>query len=597
LAQDHSVLGTLLKLYRLMTRRRKQHFWLAVLLMLVGGLAELVTIGAVIPFLALLARPEAAQEIELVRFVFDLFGWDPAEAQIVRAGLLVAGAAIFAAAVRLALMWSTQGFAFQFGHEIGVAIYARMLRQPYLQQIQRNSSEAIAAVEKVQTMIFGVLLPVVQGVVAFFLSVLILGLLVAMNPVAAVAAAVIIGVLYLLLSLASQRWLRSVSHTMADAHTARVKQVQEGLGGIRDILLDASQPVFERAFAREDGRMRRAQVLTSFISSFPRIVIETAGILLIMMLATYLAGKEGGLLAVLPELGAMALGAQKLLPLVQQVYVATSRTAGSMRSLQEITAMALAPLPPLRTASQVDGFTRELRLEAVGFTYPGGADPALRGIDLVIGRGERIGLLGETGSGKSTLLDVVMGLLEPTEGRVLVDGVPLNTTALDAWQARIAHVPQFIYLSDSSIASNIAFGEETDAIDMERVREAAALACIADFVDRLPERYETRVGERGVRLSGGQRQRIGIARALYKQASLLILDEATSALDDETEAAVIDVLLTARPDLTILMVAHRLTTLAGCDRLVRLRQGTILESGSYAELVEQRRQSRRSTIL
>ena len=583
-ARAPGVIGALGALYRLMSPERRRHFRLSMALMLLGAVAELMTIGAVLPFLAIISDPARAEQIGAIRFVFGLLGWSAGEPKLLPATVLLAAAAIFAGAVRLWLTWVTQAFVFRFGHEVGVGIYARMLRRPYLYHVGRNSSEAIAAVEKVQSSLFAVLLPVMQGLVAAFIGIFIIGVLVAIDPATALISAVVVAAIYAAISVSTRQWLRDASQTIGDAHTKRVQQVQEGLGGIRDILLDKSQPVFERAFTDLDRRLRAAQTASTFVSTAPRMAIEAVGIVLIAVLALYLSGRDGGLLAAIPVLGAMAIGAQRLLPLLQTIYMAVSRTMGSLHMLHEITSLASAPLPPLARPERPLELERELVFEKVSFAYPASGRPSVSEVDLAIGRGERIGLIGETGSGKSTLLDLLMGLLEPTGGRILVDGVPLTQANIDAWQAQIAHVPQFIYLADSSIGANIAFGAEEGAVDMGRVREAARAARIADFIEDLPDGYETRVGERGIRLSGGQRQRIGIARALHKRASLIVLDEATSALDDATETALIDGILRERPGVTIVMVAHRLSSLAGCDRLIRLQRGGVAEIGSYAQI-------------
>jgi ATP-binding cassette subfamily B protein len=230
---------------------------------------------------------------------------------------------------------------------------------------------------------------------------------------------------------------------------------------------------------------------------------------------------------------------------------------------------ATDPTPPRPAA-----FRDRLTFDQVDFAY-GEGGPVLRGIDLAVRKGERIGIVGRTGSGKSTMMDLMLGLLAPTGGQILVDGEPLDRELRSSWRAQVAHVPQSIYLSDDSLAANIAFGVRRDAIDMDRVRQAAAAAGIADFIEGLAQGYETRCGERGVRLSGGQRQRIGIARALYKRATVLIFDEATSALDSDTEKSVIDAISGLGDELTLIMIAHRLTTLSGCDRIILLNQGRI----------------------
>jgi ATP-binding cassette, subfamily B, bacterial PglK len=586
-ASSRGVRHALKAIYRAMSARRRRHFCATVLLMLIGAAAELLTIGAALPFLALISDPERATEIPAIRTVFDLLGWRAQDALILPATLLLVGAALFAAAARLALTWATHAFVFRLGHEMSVAIYGRVLRQPYLYYVQHNSSEAVSAVEKVQMALFSVLLPVMQAFVAAFIAVFIIAVLVAIDPAAALAAAASMSLLYVGLSLATRKLLRNNSRIAARAHTARVKQVQEGLGGIRDILIDRSQAVFEGSFRRIDDELRRAQLVNNFMAAAPRLLIESAGIILLALLALYMSSAPGGLVRAIPVLGALAIGAQRLLPLLQAVYQGWSRAAGSLQILFDIADLALPPPPAWGTgesAIPARPFAGEIVMERVSFRYPGGRRPALREVDLVVRKGERIGLVGETGSGKSTLLDLLMGLLEPSDGEIRIDGARLDGALRAGWQAQIAHVPQFIYLFDSSIASNIAFGAAAGDIDMDRVRAAAAQAQIASFIEGLPDGFATTVGERGVRLSGGQRQRIGIARALYKRASVLILDEATSALDDETEAAVIEALGAPGAGLTVLMVAHRLSTLAACDRLVRLKAGQVVEVGGYAEV-------------
>ncbi len=585
-----SVWQALASLYALFDRRRRRQLFLTLLLMIVGAAAELITIGAALPFLALIADPARASDIAAVRIVFDLLGWTPGETSIAEAAALLVGAALIAAAVRLWLSWVSQAFVFRVGHDLGVAVFSRALRQPYLYHVERNSSEVIAAVEQAQIVLFQVLLPLMQGAVAAFMAIFILAFLIAIDPVTASAAALAMACLYVALSLAAQRVLTRNSRIFAETHQKRIRQVQEGLGGIRDILIDRSQPVFEKSFRESDDRLRRAQMVNSFLTTAPRLVIEAGAIVLIALLALYMSQQPGGIMRAIPVLGALAIGAQRLLPLLQLIYHAWSKTAGSLRIVVDIAELLALPSQDEdegEAAADLPRFSNEIAFDKVGFRYPGGRDYALEGIDFAIRKGERIGLLGETGSGKSTLLDLVMGLLQPASGTISVDGVRLDGGMRRHWQSQIAHVPQFIYLSDAPIAENIAFGIPPEEIDLDRVREAAIMAEIAAFVEGLPESYLTPVGERGVRLSGGQRQRIGIARALYKQAPVLILDEATSALDNETEAKVMANLAASDSDLTILMVAHRLSTLAACDRLIRLSGGRIVASGSYSELVEQ----------
>jgi ATP-binding cassette, subfamily B, bacterial PglK len=406
------------------------------------------------------------------------------------------------------------------------------------------------------------------------------------DPFTATVAATVMGVLYVGASLATARKLLVISDVIATSLDARIKAVQEGLGGIRDILLEQSQPIFEETFRRIDRAYRTAQTHSLFIQSSPRFIVEAAGIVLIALLTVYMSFQPGGVTAAIPVLGALAVGAQRLLPLLQSAYSGWSLFAGNAQLLVDVAALLRTPMVSTAPidASTAAPLEQDIVFDEVSFQYDT-REYALRGVTLGIPQGGRIGFIGATGSGKSTLMDLLMGLLTPTAGEIRIDGKRLDDANRASWQAQIAHVPQAIYLSDSSIASNIAFGEEPGEIDIDRVRAAARQAEIDEFIVGLPQGYETRVGERGVRLSGGQRQRIGIARALYKRARVLVLDEATSALDDNTEAAIIRSISALGRNLTVIMIAHRLSTLVDCDQIVRLEGGRVAETGTYKVLI------------
>jgi ABC-type multidrug transport system fused ATPase/permease subunit len=370
------------------------------------------------------------------------------------------------------------------------------------------------------------------------------------------------------------------------------------LGGIRDVLLDGTQPIYHRRFAEIDYAMRRAQVSYGVISSSPRYLIEAAGIVFIVAIAYWLSPRAGGITAAIPVLGALAIGAQKLLPQMQLIYASWSAINGTRSQLSDVL-LLLAPekLDEGIKSERVKNLHLDkntinnksnkkiIELDNVCFQYKRDTPAVLRNINLEIEYGARVGFIGKTGSGKSTLIDLIMGLLEPTSGKLKVDGVAINTLNRRPWQQRIAHVPQSIYMSDSTIAENIAFGVPLDQIDILRLGRAANKAQLNEFIEKLPLKFQTKVGERGIRLSGGQRQRIGLARALYKEADVLILDEATSALDDETEKSVMSAIKALGSELTVLMIAHRVTTLRECNFIVALDDGIDVRIGSYEELI------------
>jgi ABC-type multidrug transport system fused ATPase/permease subunit len=360
------------------------------------------------------------------------------------------------------------------------------------------------------------------------------------------------------------------------------------LGGIRDVLLDGTQTVYCDIYRQADHPLRHAQGSNVFIGGSPRPVMEALGMVLIAALAYALSRQVGGIATALPVLGALALGAQRLLPALQQIYSAWAAIAGNHASLADIIALLDQPLPAelLKPAPAPLSFQDSIRFDAVRFRYSNDGPWVLDGLNLTIPKGARVGFVGSTGSGKSTTLDLLMGLLIPTEGEILVDAQPISVNRFRALQQSIAHVPQSIYLADTTLAENIAFGVPPDTIDLDRVQQAARQAQIADFIESSPDGYQAYVGERGIRLSGGQRQRIGIARALYKQASVLVFDEATSALDNTTEKSVMDAIKGLSSDLTILLIAHRLTTIRRCDTIVELEHGRIVAQGTYEQLLE-----------
>ena len=564
-------MGALLTLFRLMTGRRRRQFLVTLALMLVGAVAELGTIGAAHPFLALLSGEPAAGRFG--RWI----AWLPVRPEgVLGVALVLIAAATIAAAVRLMLVWTTQRLVMGIGHDVATAIFSRMLRQPYAEFVRRNSSEVLGSLEKVRDIVGSMLQPAMQGLIALVLAAAIAAFLFLLAPFATLAAAGTVAISYVLISVAGRGRLRRNSRILAEAATARTKIVQEGLGGIRDIMLDHSQPIFEAKFREIDGRFRRALASNVFISSAPRFLIESAGIVALALIAVAMSLEPGGLVRAIPVLGALALGAQRLLPLIQQAYNGWSLGLGNLQALEDVGLL-------LRSAPAEDGeaveprplsFRREIVFDRVGFGYEN-AGFALRDVDIVIARGERVGIVGTTGSGKSTLLDLLMGLLAPTAGAIRIDGTALGPATRAAWQAQIAHVPQSIYLMDDTIAANIAFGVPADRVDAERVEAAAEAARLRPFLAELADGLATRVGERGIRLSGGQRQRIGLARALYKGAEVLILDEATSALDDRTEAEVMESLMGLGRTMTLIMVAHRRSTLAGCDRILSVEGGRV----------------------
>lgn len=583
-----SLSSLLIRMWRHLSHRRRRQFVLLLGLMIVAAFADVASLGAVLPFLGILIAPAKVYGYPAVAHLAHGLGIDTAQQLVLPLTVVFVATAIVAGAIRTLTLWGMTRLSYACGAEFSAEVYRRTLYQPYSVHVARNSSEVISIIT----------VKVLESVNALYLllmlfscllsGVVVTAALIALDPVAAIVATCGFGGSYAIAMCVQRRRLQRNGQRIAYEHTHVVKAIQEGLGGIRDVLLDGTQPVYCEIYRNADQALRKAQGNNIFVAQSPRPIMETVGMVLIAGLAYGLSTRVGGVATALPVLGTLALGAQRLLPTLQLGYSSWAGVVSSHAAIADTLGMLDQPLPPHVSdpAPPALPFRDCARFAGVRFRYSQTSEWVLDGLDLTIRKGSRVGIVGATGSGKSTMLDLLTALLPPTEGELLVDGQPVTGSRIRAWQRAIAHVPQVIYLSDASLAENIAFGVPPAAIDLEKVRRAARQAHIADFIESRPEGYDAMVGERGVRLSGGQRQRIGIARALYKEASLLVFDEATSALDNATERSVMDAIEELDRDLTIVLIAHRLTTVRHCDTIVELDQGRVVAQGTYEQLLQ-----------
>ncbi|MEI7445341.1 MAG: ABC transporter ATP-binding protein [Burkholderiales bacterium] len=549
--------------------------WLAV----VTGTAEVISLGASLVFLVALSTPTQLLEHPMLGSWLRAAGQDSVADARLAASVAFAATAVAAGLLRMLLIRRITGWANTVGATVDAAIFRRTIHQPYAVHVARHSSEVIAGVtSQSDVVVERVLLATLSLVTMVLMMAVVLGALVAWRPLESIGAFCGFAAIYYAIAMTSRRLLATAGAAVEQSTGRVVRLLQESLGAIRDVLIDGTQSHYSRRFAEETRRLRAAQAQIRFVSLSPRFGIEALGMALIAGIAWVLAGERDSFEGSFAMVGALAIAGQRVLPMLQEAYHAYSALTGAHSTLLDVLVLLEQPGPDDDAVRAVEPlpFREAIRLEQLGFRYGPASPWVLRGVSLEIPRGMRLGIVGASGGGKSTLLDLLVGLQPPVEGRLRVDETTVDDSNRARWQAHVAQVPQSIHLSDCSIEENIAYGVPPHEIDRARVREAARKARIADTIEAMPEGYLSRVGEHGLRLSGGQRQRIGIARALYKQADLLVLDEATSALDTATESEVIDTIEALGRDITVIMVAHRLTTLGRCDRILRVEGGRLV---------------------
>lgn len=584
--QPLSILFT--RLWRHIGKRRRKQFYFLFALILISSLVEIISIGSVLPFLGALTMPDKIFHAAAAEPFIKAIRADSPQQILFPLTILFCLAALLAGILRLILLWASTRLSFAAGSDLSISIYQRTLYQPYSVHVARNSSEIISGISvKANGIINYAITPFLTLLSSSVLMISILCALLYLDPGIAIFSFIGFGCIYILIAWVTRTQKRKNSQDIARESTQVIKSLQEGLGGIRDILIDGSQEIYCDVYRKADFKLRKAQGSNQFLAQSPRYGIEALGMVLIAVLAFALAQESDGVTKVIPVLGVLAFGAQRLLPVMQQAYASWSSIQGGKASLQDALDLLDQPLPDHinNLSIQVLKFEKQIAIKQLSFRYGNTTPYILEELDFKIAKGSRVGFIGSTGSGKSTLLDIIMGLLPPTEGFLEVDGVPITKQNQRSWHSHVAHVPQAIFLSDGTIEENIAFGIPRHLIDRKRVLRSAEQAQISESIESWPNRYQTLVGERGIRLSGGQRQRIGIARALYKQADVIILDEATSALDNNTEEAVMKAINNLNPSLTILIIAHRISTLRNCSQIIKLNNGRIESICSYSDIV------------
>lgn len=584
------MLATYRQLFALLDRAERRQFYGLLVLVTLMALVDLVGIAGVLPFLAVAADPAISRENATLALLYDTSGARNDHEFLLLLGGLVLAFILAGMAVKLVGQYQIIRFATARNHSLSQRRLARYLAQPYAWHLTNNSAGLGSAIlSECDRVVGSVLLPALKILAQIVSLMFVVGLLLMINPGVALSAALGVGGIYALIFVFVRRRLNRMGQQQALANILRYRAAQEAFGGIKDVKLMGLEAGYVRRYDEHTRVTVETSSASQIIGELPRFLLEAiafGGLVLIIL--GLLIVQEAKLADVLPTLGVFGFAVLKIFPAIQQIYHSLTQMRFGAPVLAKLHAELSQDSPiPAPPASEPLPLGQSLVLDDVQFAYPAAGRAAVQGLSLSIAANSTIGIVGGTGAGKTTAVDLILGLLTPDAGRILVDGTPLGAHNMRAWQNTIGYVPQHIFLADDSVAANIAFGVPPEARDKKAIERAARLAELHDFVSRdLPQGYDTEVGERGVRLSGGQRQRIGIARALYRDPSVLILDEATSALDNLTERAVMDAVANLARAKTIIMIAHRLTTVRACDTIFLMESGRLAAQGTFDELLQ-----------
>jgi ABC-type multidrug transport system fused ATPase/permease subunit len=574
-------------LLSLLERRRAL---LLLALIIVMAFLDMVGVASILPFMAVLARPELVESNRILAEIYTTLGFADKNEFMFFLGVVVFVALILSIGFKAFTMWVMLRFSRLLEYSIATRFVELYLRQPYDWYLNRHSADLGKTVlNEVGQVVGGAIMPLLDLIAQGCVVVALITLLVITNPVLACIGGLGMGLVYGFIYASVRRRLTHYGEQRRVSNQQRFQILSEVFGGIKDAKVAGLEKCYLNRFEQPAYRFAISQGSAQTASQLPRYAMEILAFGGILGVVLFLMRSTGSLQSSLPVLSLYALAGYRLMPSMQALFVNFAALRFGVSTLNHLhdELLVLEKTPPPPASVPTIGLSREVALENITYQYPGTSAPTLRSFSLRIAARSTVGLVGTTGSGKTTTVDVILGLLKPQAGELKIDDTVISDANCRGWQASIGYVPQHIFLANDTVAANIAFGLPADQINHAAVERAAKIANLHDFVlESMPDGYFTEVGERGIRLSGGQRQRIGIARALYRQPQLLIFDEATSALDNVTEQAVMEAVRTLGNKITIILIAHRLTTVRECGMIYVLDQGQVLAKGSYDDLLQ-----------
>jgi ATP-binding cassette, subfamily B, bacterial PglK len=590
-SRELSLGRTARRMLEIMSSSERRRLWLLTPVITVNALMQVVGIASVMPFLSLIANPDVIREQWLLAWLYDTLGFEDTLTFTIFAGVGVLALLVLSNAFAAVSQYLMVRFSWGVNHTMSVRMLRTYLFKPYVFFLDQNTAGMAKNIlgevkHAVKHFVVAGMNLAARGVVAAF----IIALLIVVHPLLSLATFAFLGLAYGGVYLLVQRGMTEGGEQRAEADRQRYKAASEALGGVKEIkLLGKEQPFLQR-FERPSRRYARTMARQAVVSMLPRYGFETIAFGGMVVVVLFLLAQGEGVTGLLPTLGVYAFASYRLLPALQGMFQSMTELRFSLASVEVLHRdLERTALPAITNRDDVEPlpFRSQLELRDVSFTYPNARAPLFEGFHLVVEANTSVAIVGATGAGKTTAVDLLLGLLQPQTGHLVVDGVVVGDEVMASWQKSLGYVPQVIYLADDTVAANIALGVPSRKLDMESVELAAKRANIHDFiVNELPKGYQTEIGERGVRLSGGQRQRLGIARALFHDPPVLIFDEATSALDNVTEESIFNAVTELGTTKTIVMIAHRISTVRDCDVIYVLDRGRVVVRGSYSELID-----------
>jgi len=592
---------TIKKILSLLSRREKKRLYLLFGAMTISGIAEVAGIAPILPFLSLITNPNLINENIYLKRFYDFLNFQSINKFLFFTGIMVLLILIISNALMFLSLYGLSRFAWMRNHTISKSLLSNYLSQPYVFFLNQNTATLGKNIlSEVQETISGVLIPVIQIFSRSVVAIFIFALLFVIKPVLAFILLAVFGGSYVLIYKFVRRKLNNMAKKRFKTNAERFRAVNESFSDIKQLKLFGSEKYFLDNYSKFSLDYAKNQSTNLVISLFPRHIMEIIVLGGMIVVVLYLLISTGGFQELLPLLGLYTFATYRLVPGIQLIFAGFAQIRFNHKALdmlyEDMNLFKKKPdLSPIDMPNINPLILRnELELKNITFCYPDTDKPVINNIYLKINANRTIGFVGTTGSGKTTLANIILGLLSPDSGQLIADGIEINKDSLPSWQKNLGYIPQDINLYDSTVEQNIAFGISNENIDIDAVELAAKIANIHAFIaNELPLGYKTIIGERGIRLSGGQRQRIGIARALYRNPGVLVLDEATSALDNATEQEVFLAIQNLARTKTLIIIAHRLTTVRECDVIYILEKGRIIDSGTYDKLMETSKEFRK----